>query len=110
MSLINTPETLAGVSEREQYFRRGLADIMQRLPVFSEVRGEGLLIGCQLTERLQGKAKAISLAAARQGVMVLIAGASVIRFAPALNIPFADIDEGLNRLAQALHAVVQEAG
>ncbi|GAA0469243.1 MULTISPECIES: bifunctional succinylornithine transaminase/acetylornithine transaminase [Tatumella] len=110
LSLINTPETLAGVSEREQYFRRGLADIMQRLPVFSEVRGEGLLIGCQLTERLQGKAKAISLAAARQGVMVLIAGASVIRFAPALNIPFADIDEGLNRLAQALHAVVQEAG
>ncbi|ARU93806.1 aspartate aminotransferase family protein [Tatumella citrea] len=109
-SLINTPELLEGVSQRHDYFRQRLQEITGELEIFSDIRGEGLLMGCQLTERFQGKAKAISQAAAREGVMILIAGASVLRFAPALNIPFADIDEGLNRLQRALWAFVQEAG
>ncbi len=110
LSLINTPEMLGGVNERNRYFRQYLQEINDRLAVFTDIRGEGLLIGCQLSEQLQGKAKKISQAAAREGVMILIAGASVLRFAPALNIPVADIDEGLSRLQRALEAIVQEAG
>lgn len=63
----------------------------QRLPIFKEVRGLGLLIGAVLNEDFAGKAKQFNLAAAEEGVMVLIAGANVVRFAPALNISEAEV-------------------
>lgn len=56
-SLINTPELLEGVSQRHDYFRQRLQEITGELEIFSDIRGEGLLMGCQLTERFQGKPK-----------------------------------------------------
>ena len=37
--------------------------------------------------------------------MVLVAGGDVVRFAPSLNIPFADIDAGLASLEKAVAVV-----
>lgn len=37
-----------------------------------------------------------------EGVMTLVAGASIIRFAPSLVIPDADITEGLARFEKAV--------
>jgi acetylornithine/N-succinyldiaminopimelate aminotransferase len=45
------------------------------------------------------------LAAAEQGLMILVAGTNVVRFAPSLVIPDADIMEGLARFEQAVAAV-----
>lgn len=109
MELINRPEVLQGVDERHRWFVEALNEINQRLHIFSEIRGLGLLIGCVLNQDYSGQSKAFSLAAAKEGLMVLIAGASVIRFAPSLIISEAEIREGLARFELACRAVTEGA-
>lgn len=109
LELINRPEVLAGVQQRHQWFVEGLNAINQRLHLFKEIRGLGLLIGCVLNEDFSGQAKQFSLAAAEQGVMVLIAGANVMRFAPSLIISEQDVQEGLARFERACASVIKGA-
>ncbi|UQY45870.1 bifunctional succinylornithine transaminase/acetylornithine transaminase [Erwinia sp. PK3-005] len=109
MELINRPEVLAGVQQRHQWFVAGLSAINQRLHLFKEIRGLGLLIGGVLNEDFSGKAKQFSLAAAEEGVMVLIAGANVVRFAPSLIISEQDVKEGLARFERACESVIKGA-
>lgn len=109
MELINRPEVLTGVQQRHQWFVAGLSAINQRLHLFKEIRGLGLLIGGVLNEDFSGKAKQFSLAAAEEGVMVLIAGANVVRFAPSLIISEQDVKEGLARFERACESVIKGA-
>lgn len=51
--------------------------------------------------RLAGKAKTLSNLAAEEGVMILIAGANVVRFAPALNVSEEEVNSGLDRVERA---------
>ncbi|EMD9273231.1 aspartate aminotransferase family protein [Cronobacter malonaticus] len=108
LDLVNTPEVLDGVKARHDAFVEQLNAINQRLGLFKEIRGLGLLIGCVLKDDYAGKAKAISLAAAKEGAMVLIAGANVLRFAPALNISHQEIETGLARVARACENWLKE--
>lgn len=105
--LINDPALLAGVKEREQWFRDALMAINAKYDCFSQIRGQGLLIGAVLNERWNGKAKAFVDASVHQGLLVLVAGASVVRFAPALNLSRADFDEGMKRFELAVAQVMQ---
>ncbi|KNC94919.1 aspartate aminotransferase family protein [Trabulsiella odontotermitis] len=100
-SIINTREVLNGVKQRHQWFTERLQAINARFGLFSEVRGMGLLIGCVLKEQYAGKAKAISQQAAEEGLMILIAGANVVRFAPALIISEEEVNSGLDRFERA---------
>ncbi|MDR7119862.1 aspartate aminotransferase family protein [Rheinheimera soli] len=104
---VNTPEVLNGVKHREQLFRDGLNAINAKYDVFSEIRGQGLLIGAALNEKYQGKARDFMLAAADEGLMMLVAGYSVLRMTPSLVIPEADIAEGLKRFEKAVAKMVQ---
>ena len=70
------------------------------------MRGKGLLIGAELNARFAGRAKDFNAAAANRGVMMLIAGPDVLRFAPSLIIPEADLDEGFARFEQACNDVI----
>ncbi|MCL1051404.1 aspartate aminotransferase family protein [Shewanella abyssi] len=106
LDVVNTPEVLDGVKKREQLFRDGLAKINDKYDVFSEVRGQGLLIGAVVNEKYQGRAKEFLVAGIQEGVMSLIAGANVVRFTPSLVIPEADIAEGLARFERAVAKVV----
>ncbi|EMA4136499.1 aspartate aminotransferase family protein [Cronobacter turicensis] len=108
LDLVNTPEMLDGVKARHDALVEQLNAMNQRLGVFKEIRGLGLLIGCALSDEYAGKAKAISLAAAKEGAMVLIAGANVLRFAPALNISHQEIETGLARVARACENWIKE--
>ena len=99
---VNQPHFLQNIKEREQHFFEKLNEINHQYKLFKEIRGIGLLIGCELEDAHHGQAKLISNLAAEQGVIVLIAGPNVIRFAPALNIPYQDIETGLTRLTAAL--------
>ncbi|EKY3117882.1 aspartate aminotransferase family protein [Cronobacter turicensis] len=108
LDLVNTPEMLNGVTARHDALVEQLNAMNQRLGVFKEIRGLGLLIGCVLSDEYAGKAKAISLAAAKEGAMVLIAGANVLRFAPALNISHQEIENGLARVARACENWLKE--
>ncbi|WP_299003534.1 aspartate aminotransferase family protein [uncultured Shewanella sp.] len=106
LDVVNTPEVLAGVKEREQLFRDGLNKINAKYDVFSEVRGKGLLIGGVMNEKFAGRAKDFLVASAEEGLMCLIAGANVVRFTPSLVISHADIEEGLVRFERAVAKIV----
>ncbi|MDP5141657.1 aspartate aminotransferase family protein [Rheinheimera baltica] len=107
VNTVNTPAVLDGVKAKAQLFKDGLTKLNEKYHVFSEIRGSGLLIGAVLNSDYAGKARDIMLAAADQGLMALVAGTSVVRFAPSLVIPDADIIEGLARFEQAVANVVQ---
>ncbi len=103
---VNNNTTLAGVKAKEQLFKDGLNKINAKYNVFKEIRGQGLLIGAVLVDEYQGKAKEFLNAAMAEGLMSLVAGASIIRFAPSLVIPDEDIAEGLNRFEKAIVKIV----
>ncbi|WP_241627296.1 bifunctional succinylornithine transaminase/acetylornithine transaminase [Rosenbergiella epipactidis] len=102
-------DCLAGVIHRHDYFVEKLTQLNQQLGLFSEIRGQGLLIGAQLNAHWAGQAKTLTTVAAEQGVIVLIAGPDVLRFAPALTIPYEDIDVAFERLTQAFEPLVHGA-
>ena len=106
MDVVNTKEVLDGVKHREQLFRDGLAAINAKYNVFSEVRGKGMLLGAALNEKYEGRSRDFLVASVAEGVMTLMAGANVVRFAPSLVIPEADIAEGLARFERAVAKVV----
>lgn len=101
-SLINTPEVLDGVKQRLEWFIAGLTEINLQYPIFSEIRGAGLLIGCVLNPEYAGRAKQLTQLANEEGVIALIAGPDVVRFTPSLIIPEQDVKEGLARFARAV--------
>jgi acetylornithine/N-succinyldiaminopimelate aminotransferase len=102
IDVINTPEVLNGVKAKAKIFVDGLQAINTKYNVFKEIRGKGLLIGAVLNDEYQGKAKEFLVAAMAEGVMTLVAGASIVRFAPSLIIPDEDIVEGLARFEKAI--------
>ncbi|QLR77902.1 aspartate aminotransferase family protein [Citrobacter freundii] len=105
LEIVNTPEVLNGVKQRHDWFVERISAINERFGLFSEIRGLGLLIGCVLNAEFAGKAKLISQEAAVAGVMVLIAGANVVRFAPALNVSEEEVATGLDRFALACERI-----
>lgn len=81
---------LAQVQETGEYFRAQLRGIGERHPgLIAEVRGMGLMIGCELT----GSAKAVTAELLNQGVLVNSIGEHVLRFVPPLIITKEQIDE-----------------
>jgi acetylornithine/N-succinyldiaminopimelate aminotransferase len=100
--VINTPDFFKGVRTRHRLFMAGLKTVHQRQPFCKTIRGEGLLIGCELSDSLQGRALDVVDAAAKAGLLLLAAGSNVVRLAPPLIIPEEDIREGLVRLETAL--------
>jgi succinylornithine aminotransferase len=106
VELVSDPALLEGVRSRSVALKAKLAKIDARFNLFKEVRGKGLLIGAELTDAFEGRAKDFVTAAAKHGVMMLIAGPNVLRFAPSLVIPAADLDDGLARFERAVEEVV----
>lgn len=107
LQTIDQPELLAAVLSKEALFRRELAAINEKYQVFSEVRGRGMLLGAALNEQYKGRSRDFLNAAMAEGVMVLMAGYDVVRFAPSLVIPDDDIIEGMARFAKAVAKVAQ---
>lgn len=105
LEIVNTPDMLNGVKQRHDWFVERIDAINECFGLFSEIRGLGLLIGCVLNAEFTGKAKLISQEAANAGVMVLIAGANVVRFAPALNVSEEEVASGLDRFALACERI-----
>ena len=99
---VNNEEVLNGVKAKAEIYNAGLNAINEKYNVFEEIRGKGLLIGAVLKEEYKGRAKDFLNAAMEEGVMTLVAGANIIRFAPSLVIPNEDIQEGLARFEKAV--------
>ena len=90
---------LAQVRETGEYFRAQLGAIAERhAGLIKEVRGLGLMIGCELT----GSSKAAVAELLKQGVLVNSIGDHVLRFVPPLIISKAEIDSFMPVLEQVL--------
>ena len=101
--LIQNPQTLNHVQQQGERLLRGLQAIGAETGVFQAVRGQGLLIGAVLAETYQGRASEITAAALQQGLMILVAGGNVLRFAPSLLLNDEDLALGLEKLRLAIH-------
>ena len=98
---ISRPVVLENVRARAEQLRSGLAALSARYGLFGPARGLGLLVGAPMSESWNGRAKDVVNAALKEGVWLLVAGPDVLRFAPALNVTEAELQEGLARLERA---------
>ena len=90
---------LANVQEIGEYFRAELRAIGERHPgLIKEVRGLGLMIGCELT----GSSKEAAAELLKRGVLVNSIGEHVLRFVPPLTITKAEIDSFMPILEDVL--------
>ncbi|MFT4064106.1 acetylornithine/succinyldiaminopimelate transaminase [Paraburkholderia sp.] len=103
VELVNTPHILEGVRDRSNSVFASLRSINSRTGMFRELRGMGLLIGAELSDSYRGRSREIMSTALDEGVMLLNAGPDVLRFAPALNIPYECLDEAFIRFEAALN-------
>ncbi len=86
------------ITKKGDYIRKKLSEINS--PLIREVRGVGMMIGIQIT----ASPKEILKKAFESGLLVLTAGADVIRLLPPLNISYAEIDRGIAILKSILEA------
>ena len=92
---------LESVQKRAKEFAERLATLKSGHRCLGDIRQQGLLIGCDITDGKQ--AKTVATHALQEGLIVLTAGENTLRMAPALNLPAADQNEGFERLNRALH-------
>ena len=97
-------DLLANVVRQGEAFRLFLNRINAELGLFGDVRGRGLIIGAELGEAYDGKAGALVDACADEGVIVLVAGPSVLRLLPPLNISDEDVGDAVSRMERAFRA------
>lgn len=109
IDIVDTPEVLNGVKAKHELFVNGLKAINEKYSVFKDIRGMGLLIGAEVVDAYKGNAKAFLAAAVEENLLLLVAGPDVVRFAPSLLIPDADITEGLARFERAIAKVAANA-
>ena len=107
IDIINTPELLNNVGQRSRQLIAGLGDISQRYHLFTEIRGTGLLLGCVLAEQYAEKARDVMTLCNESGLLTLVAGPSVLRLAPPLNISESEVTEGLARMEEAVARFVK---
>ena len=101
LEIINTPEFLGNVVTRGQQLMNGLNQLNSKHELFKTIRGKGLLIGAVLEDEYSGRAGELSTLTMQEGLMTLVAGPNVHRFAPPLVISGLEIDEALDLLDRA---------
>jgi len=104
LELINTPGLLSNVTERGRQLTQGLNQLNAKHQLFKTVRGQGLLIGAVLKDEYAGRSGELVKLTMQMGLMTLVAGPNVHRFAPPLIIAESEINDALQRLDQAYAA------
>lgn len=106
VKLAKSPELQENVARQGSALQLFLNQINNELGLFREIRGKGLMLGAELVESHAGKAGALVDACANEGVIVLVAGPSVLRLLPPLNISDAEVEEASARLERAFRSFV----
>jgi len=111
LKILDAPGFGGHVTEMGAYLMERLKDLQQNHAVIGDVRGIGLMIGIELVrdrikkQRAKEERNAVLNAAFRNGLTLLPAGESVIRFSPPLIIEKEDIEAGIELLDCAFSAV-----
>jgi acetylornithine/N-succinyldiaminopimelate aminotransferase len=96
-------DILTNVKERGEQLSAGLEDIATRYPsVLGEVRGWGLLKGVAIKEDAGCTAAELVGDAMKEGLLLVAAGPSVVRFVPPLIVNADEIAEALVRFEAAI--------
>jgi acetylornithine/N-succinyldiaminopimelate aminotransferase len=88
---------VASVEEKAAYLKEKLLTLKEKYGVIKEVKGMGLLIGISFDDP-----KAIMNDCFNKGLLVVTAGADVVRLLPPLNVTKEDMDAALNVLEEVL--------
>jgi len=103
-------DVLDNVRERGEQLARGLADIAERYPtVLGEARGWGLLRGVPVKEDAGCTAGELVGDAMEEGLLLVAAGPSVVRFVPPLVVKEEEVDDALSRFEKAIAKRVAKA-
>ncbi len=103
LEIINTPAFLARVQEASEKLIAMLEGLVADYPqMLKLVRGSGLLLGLVVADSFKGRSKDIQKAAEAQGLLLLMAGPDVVRFAPALIVSDEQIAAAETMLRRAL--------
>jgi acetylornithine/N-succinyldiaminopimelate aminotransferase len=102
LELVNTPQMKIQVQARAKQLRGGLHSLNNEFSLFSEIRGEGLLLGCVLNPEFAGRSRELLTLMMDQGVLALVAGDNVLRMAPPLVLEEQDVNEGLAAMTAAV--------
>lgn len=96
-------DILENVQARGQQLRDGLEALAKEYPeMLGEVRGWGLLLGVEVNPDAGTTAGALVQAAMDAGLLLVAAGATVVRFVPPLIVSEAEIEEALEKFASTL--------
>jgi 4-aminobutyrate aminotransferase len=103
----------ANAAKVGDYFMGKLRALQKRMPVIGQVRGRGLMIGCELVDPATGAPAAalcqeVITRAFHRGLLLLPCGASTLRFMPPLMIDESHVDEAMALLEQAMADALQK--
>ncbi|WP_059103967.1 acetylornithine transaminase [Shouchella shacheensis] len=90
---------LAEIAQKAEVFITDLREQLKAAKIVREVRGQGFLIGIELTEACAPYIEACE----KKGLLLLPAGPNVIRVLPPLTVTEADCQEALSILTEVLH-------
>jgi acetylornithine/N-succinyldiaminopimelate aminotransferase len=89
---------LPSISQTGAYFRMRLNELKKKFPVIKDVRGEGLMIGCELT----APGKDLVNAAMEEGLLMNCTHEFVLRFLPPYVVREREIDKAVKILSKVL--------
>ena len=110
LDIVSEPGLLEQVRHSSDLMQQGLNALGQQLNCFADVRGAGLLLGAELQGIWKDRARDVLRQCTEDGLLILMAGANVLRFAPALTISAEQIQQSLSVLEKALRATGEDAG
>ena len=105
---LGSAEIRANVERQGERLRTGLKALHNDVGIIAEVRGKGLMLGAVLRADWAGRAGELGEMCRRHGVLVLQAGADVLRFLPPLNITDTELDDGMDRFEAAMREAAAE--
>lgn len=108
LEIVSDPELLGSVARKSDLLKQELEKLNQKYDLFAEVRGDGLLLGCELSEKWKDRARDILTRCTEQGLLILMAGNNVLRLAPPLIIEDEDIVGGVVIMGKAIESLASE--
>jgi len=104
LDVIQSDHLLDNVQQRGEQLQQGLQALAGRYPLIRQVRGQGLLIGAELSV----EAAPLVAMAREMGLLILMAGPNVLRFLPPLNVTAVEIDAALSTIGDVLSKTPEE--
>lgn len=102
LTVLEEEGIVANAQAMGERIREKLHQMAKRLPVIEEIRGQGLMVGIELSAPI---ARAVNDHLLKNRVLMNAIGDHIVRMLPPLTVTAADVDEALAALESALESV-----